>query len=110
MKYKRSIKEPTYGWQGATHKSVGFVQSVPDNDNLIVSFCSVEAQVRLLANEVIKVIPLDRGQHVQLKSDIIEPRYEFFTWTYILATVSIIESELLLFNKFLHFIVNVAVF
>lgn len=73
MKYRRSIKEPTYGWQGATHKSVGFVQSVPDNDNLIVSFCSGEAQV--LASEVIKMIPLDRGQHVKLKSDVSEPRY-----------------------------------
>ncbi|KAI3448779.1 hypothetical protein Pfo_005444 [Paulownia fortunei] len=73
VKYRRSIKEPTFGWQGATHKSVGFVQSVPDNDNLIVSFCSGEAQV--LVNEVIKVIPLDRGQHVQLKSDVIEPRF-----------------------------------
>lgn len=74
MKYRRSIKEPAYGWQGATHKSVGFVQSVPDNDNLIVSFCSGEATV--LVNEVIKVIPLDRGQHVQLKSDVLEPRYD----------------------------------
>ncbi|KAL8028693.1 hypothetical protein ABFX02_14G177400 [Erythranthe guttata] len=73
VKYIRSIKEPTYGWQGATHKSVGFVQSVPDNDNLIVSFCSGEAQV--LANEVIKVIPLDRGHHVQLKADVVEPRF-----------------------------------
>lgn len=58
--------------------SVGFVQSVPDTDNLIVSFCSREAQVlanKVLANEVIKVIPLDRGQHVKLKSDVPEPRY-----------------------------------
>ena len=53
-------------------KSVGFVQSVPDRDNLIVSFCSGE--VHVLANEVIKVIPLDRGQHVQLKEDVKEPR------------------------------------
>ncbi|KAL6514888.1 hypothetical protein OROGR_020467 [Orobanche gracilis] len=73
VKYRRTIKEPTYGWQGATHKSVGFVQSVPDNDNLIVSFCCGEAQV--LVSEVIKVIALDRGQHVQLKSDVIEPRF-----------------------------------
>ncbi|KAL0413504.1 UNVERIFIED_CONTAM: E3 ubiquitin-protein ligase KEG [Sesamum radiatum] len=73
VKYRRSVNEPTYGWQGASHKSVGFVQSVPDNDNLIVSFCSGEA--RVLANEVIKVIPLDRGQHVQLKSDVVEPRF-----------------------------------
>ncbi|KAH6834259.1 protein kinase [Perilla frutescens var. hirtella] len=78
VKYRRSIKEPTYGWQGATHKSVGFVQSVPDTDNLIVSFCSGEPQVlanKVLANDVIKVIPLDRGQHVKLKSDIPEPRF-----------------------------------
>ncbi|KAL0291453.1 UNVERIFIED_CONTAM: E3 ubiquitin-protein ligase KEG, partial [Sesamum calycinum] len=73
VKYRRSVNEPSYGWQGASHKSVGFVQNVPDNDNLIVSFCSGEA--RVLANEVIKVIPLDRGQHVQLKSDVVEPRF-----------------------------------
>lgn len=68
------MKTPTYGWQGAKHKSVGFVQNVQDKDNLIVSFCSGEA--RVLANEVIKVIPLDRGQHVQLKPDVKEPRYD----------------------------------
>ncbi|KAE8038428.1 hypothetical protein FH972_010939 [Carpinus fangiana] len=73
VKFKRSITAPTYGWQGARHKSVGFVQSVPDKDNLIVSFCSGEA--RVLANEVIKVMPLDRGQHVQLKPDVKEPRF-----------------------------------
>ncbi|OVA18516.1 Protein kinase domain [Macleaya cordata] len=73
VKFKRSVKTPTYGWQGAKHKSVGFVQSVQDKDNLIVSFCSGEA--RVLANEVIKVIPLDRGQHVQLKPEVKEPRY-----------------------------------
>jgi E3 ubiquitin-protein ligase KEG len=74
VKFKRSITAPTYGWQGARHKSVGFVQSVPDKDNLIVSFCSGEA--RVLANEVIKVMPLDRGQHVQLKPDVKEPRFD----------------------------------
>ncbi|KAA8537339.1 hypothetical protein F0562_026974 [Nyssa sinensis] len=73
VKFKRSVTTPTYGWQSAKHKSVGFVQSVPDKDNLIVSFCSGEA--RVLANEVIKVIPLDRGQHVQLKPDVKEPRF-----------------------------------
>ncbi|CAL5330573.1 unnamed protein product [Camellia sinensis] len=73
VKFKRSTTSPTYGWQGAKHRSVGFVQSVPDKDNLIVSFCTGEA--RVLANEVIKVIPLDRGQHVQLKSDVKEPRF-----------------------------------
>lgn len=72
VKFRRSVLNPTYGWQGANHKSVGFVQSVPDKDNLMVSFCSGEA--RVLANEVIKVIPLDRGQHVQLKADVEEPR------------------------------------
>lgn len=73
VKFKRSITVPTYGWQDAKHKSVGFVQSVPDKDNLIVSFCSGEA--RVLANEVVKVIPLDRGQHVQLKPEVKEPRF-----------------------------------
>ncbi|XP_030966830.1 E3 ubiquitin-protein ligase KEG [Quercus lobata] len=73
VKFRRSITTPTYGWQGAKHKSVGFVQNVPDKDNLIVSFCSGEA--RVLANEVIKVIPLDRGQHVMLKPDVKEPRF-----------------------------------
>ncbi|KAI3834892.1 hypothetical protein MKW98_016005 [Papaver atlanticum] len=73
VKFKRSVKVPTYGWQGAKHKSVGFVQNVQDKDNLIVSFCSGEA--RVLASDVIKVIPLDRGQHVQLKPDVKEPRY-----------------------------------
>ncbi|KAG6628361.1 hypothetical protein I3843_14G010800 [Carya illinoinensis] len=73
VKFRRSITTPTYGWQGAKHSSVGFVQSVPDKDNLIVSFCSGEA--RVLASEVIKVIPLDRGQHVQLKTDVKEPRF-----------------------------------
>ncbi|XP_015894742.1 E3 ubiquitin-protein ligase KEG isoform X1 [Ziziphus jujuba] len=73
VKFKRSTTTPTYGWQGAKHKSVGFVQNVPDKDNLIVSFCSGEA--RVLANEVVKVIPLDRGQHVQLKPEVKEPRF-----------------------------------
>ncbi|KAI4332960.1 hypothetical protein L6164_017825 [Bauhinia variegata] len=73
VKFKRTITTPTYGWQGAKQKSVGFVQSVLDRDNLMVSFCSGEA--RVLANEVVKVIPLDRGQHVQLKKDVKEPRF-----------------------------------
>lgn len=75
IKFKRSVATPTHGWQGAKPRSVGFVQSVIDKDNLIVSFCSGEAHV--LANEVIKLIPLDRGQHVQLKPDVKEPRYSF---------------------------------
>lgn len=74
VKFKRSITTPTYGWQAAKYRSVGFVQSVPDKDNLVVSFCSGEAHV--LASEVIKVIPLDRGQHVQLKPDVKEPRFD----------------------------------
>lgn len=53
VKFKRSVTTPTHGWQGAKHKSVGFVQTVVDKDNLIVSFCSGEA--RVLANEVLKV-------------------------------------------------------
>ncbi|XP_065867744.1 E3 ubiquitin-protein ligase KEG isoform X2 [Euphorbia lathyris] len=73
VKFKRSITSPTHGWQGAKHKSVGFVQNVVDKENLIVSFCTGEA--RVLANEVLKLIPLDRGQHVQLKTDIKEPRF-----------------------------------
>lgn len=72
MKFKKNVKVPKYGWQGAKHKSVGFVQNVPDKDHLIVSFCSGEA--RVLQEEVFKVIPLDRGQHVQLKADVREPR------------------------------------
>lgn len=75
MKFRRSITTPTYGWQGARHKSVGFVQKVLDRDNLSVSFCSGEA--RVLASEVIKVIPLDRGQHVKLKAEVKEPRFNF---------------------------------
>ncbi|KAE9616293.1 putative protein kinase TKL-Pl-1 family transcription factor C2H2 family [Lupinus albus] len=73
VKFRRTVVTPTNGWQGARQKSVGFVQSVPDRDNIIVSFCSGE--VHVLANEVVKVIPLDRGQHVQLKEDVKEPRF-----------------------------------
>ncbi|GMH30499.1 hypothetical protein Nepgr_032342 [Nepenthes gracilis] len=73
VKFRRSINTPKYGWQGAKHKSVGFVQIIPDKDHLIVSFCTGDA--RVLVNEVIKVIPLDRGQHVQLKKDVKEPRF-----------------------------------
>lgn len=53
------------------------MQNVPDRDSLIVSFCAgIEAKV--LASEVIKVIALDRGQHVQLKADVKEPRFDFY--------------------------------
>ncbi|XP_051123655.1 E3 ubiquitin-protein ligase KEG [Andrographis paniculata] len=75
VKYRKCVTEPTYGWQGASHKSVGFVQKVLEDDNLIVSFCSGESQSQVRMNEVVKVIPLDRGQHVQLKSDVTEPRF-----------------------------------
>lgn len=75
VKFKRTVTEPKHGWQGAKPNSVGFVQSVPgrDNDDLIVSFCSGE--VRVLTSEIVKLIPLDRGQHVQLKGDVNEPRF-----------------------------------
>eukprot|EP00249_Psilotum_nudum_P023910 c29025_g1_i1 orf=417-5300(+) len=73
VKFKRSIKSPMYGWQGAVPKSIGFVQSVPDKEHVIISFCSGEA--RVLSEEVIKVVPLDRGQHVRLKADVKEPKY-----------------------------------
>ncbi|CAL0335141.1 unnamed protein product [Lupinus luteus] len=73
VKFRRTVVTPIHGWQGARKKSVGFVQSFLDRDNLIVSFCSGE--VHVLANEVVKVIPLDRGQHVQLKKDVKEPRF-----------------------------------
>lgn len=36
----------------------------------MVSVCYGE--VHVLANEVIKLIPLDKGQHVQLKNDVKE--------------------------------------
>lgn len=55
------------------------MQNVLDKDNLLVSFCSGEARVsgeaHVLASEVIKLIPLDRGQHVKLKEDVKEPRF-----------------------------------
>ncbi|XP_038679268.1 E3 ubiquitin-protein ligase KEG-like [Tripterygium wilfordii] len=73
VKFKRTVTNPTYGWQGANHRSVGFVQSVFDKENLIVSFCSGEA--RVLTDEVLKVIPLDRGHYVQLKPDVKEARF-----------------------------------
>ncbi|XP_010547364.1 PREDICTED: E3 ubiquitin-protein ligase KEG isoform X2 [Tarenaya hassleriana] len=73
VKFKRGITAPSYGWQGANPKSVGFVQTILDRDNMIVSFCSGEA--RVFAKEVVKLIPLDRGQHVRLKEDVNEPRF-----------------------------------
>lgn len=74
VKFRRTVGSPTYGWQGAKHGSVGFVQRVLDNDNLVVSFCS--GMAHLLTNEVIKVIPLDRGQLVRLKPAVKEPRFD----------------------------------
>ncbi|XP_015639441.1 E3 ubiquitin-protein ligase KEG [Oryza sativa Japonica Group] len=73
VKFRRTVTEPAFGWQGAGPRSIGFVQSVVDHDHLVVSFCSGEA--RVLTSEVIKVIPLNRGQHVQLKPDVLEPRF-----------------------------------
>ncbi|KAI5068319.1 hypothetical protein GOP47_0016664 [Adiantum capillus-veneris] len=73
VKFKRSMKVPKFGWQGANRKNVGFVQSVVDKDCLIVSFCSGEARVSV--EDVVKVVPLDRGQHVRLKADVKEPKY-----------------------------------
>lgn len=72
VKFRRTVNAPAFGWQGAGPKSIGFVQSILDDDQLIVSFCTGEA--RVLTAEVIKVIPLNRGQHVQLKPDVSEPR------------------------------------
>ncbi|KAG1331792.1 hypothetical protein COCNU_02G017600 [Cocos nucifera] len=73
VKFKRSVINPAHGWQGASYKSVGFVQAIMDSNSLLVSFCSGEA--RVLASEVIKLVPLNRGQHVQLRSDVKEPRF-----------------------------------
>jgi hypothetical protein len=72
VKFRRNVTSPAFGWQGAGPRSIGFVQSIVDNDHLVVSFCTGEA--RVLTSEVIKVIPLNRGQHVQLKPDVSEPR------------------------------------
>ncbi|KAF8080134.1 hypothetical protein N665_0973s0014 [Sinapis alba] len=73
VKFKRDITTPVHGWQGAKPKSVGFVQNIPEQEEMIVAFCSGEA--RVLANEVVKLIPLDRGQHVRLRKDVKEPRF-----------------------------------
>ncbi|GAV62128.1 Pkinase domain-containing protein/Ank_2 domain-containing protein/Ank_3 domain-containing protein/zf-RING_2 domain-containing protein [Cephalotus follicularis] len=74
VKFRRSLKNPAYGWQGARHGSVGFVRSILDRESLVVTFCTGVAHV--LVTEVTKVIPLDRGQLVQLKPNIKEPRYQ----------------------------------
>nr|CAB3465350.1 unnamed protein product [Digitaria exilis] len=73
VKFRRTVTSPAFGWQEAGPRSIGFVQSIVDNDHLVVSFCTGEA--RVLTSEVIKVIPLNRGQHVQLKPDVSEPRF-----------------------------------
>jgi hypothetical protein len=80
VKFKRSVKTPAYGWQGARHGSVGFVQCVQNSDSLVVSFCTGVAHV--LANEVIKVIALDRGQLVRLKANIEKPRFDTSSLNY----------------------------
>jgi E3 ubiquitin-protein ligase KEG len=76
VKFKRNVKTPVYGWQGAKHWSVGFVQSIQKSDSLVVSFCTGVAHV--LTNEVIKVFSLDRGQLVRLKADVEKPRFQNF--------------------------------
>ncbi|KGN48095.1 E3 ubiquitin-protein ligase KEG [Cucumis sativus] len=76
VKFKRCVTNPAYGWQGAGPRSVGFVQGSQSSDGLSVSFCSGVAHV--LADEIIKVIPMDRGQLVQLKPDVREPRFKLF--------------------------------
>ncbi|CAN6810965.1 unnamed protein product [Brassica oleracea] len=73
VKFKRRITTPLHGWQGAKPKSVGFVQTILEKEDMIVAFCSGEAHV--LASEVVKLIPLDRGQHVRLRKDVKEPRF-----------------------------------
>ncbi|KAG2334172.1 hypothetical protein Bca52824_005352 [Brassica carinata] len=73
VKFKRGITTPLHGWQGAKPKSVGFVQTILEKEDMIVAFCSGEA--RVLASEVVKLIPLDRGQHVRLRNDVKEPRF-----------------------------------
>lgn len=74
VKFRRCVANPAYGWQGAGPRSVGFVQGSQSSDGLSVSFCSGVAHV--LADEIIKVIPLDRGQLVQLRPDVTEPRLD----------------------------------
>ncbi|KAG4381867.1 hypothetical protein GLYMA_15G233001v4 [Glycine max] len=74
VKFRKTSITPTNGWEGDRQKQVGFLQRVPDKDNLIASFCSGE-YYSVLANKVVKVVPLDRGQHVQLKEDVKKPRF-----------------------------------
>lgn len=71
MKFKRGIRTPLHGRLGAKPKSVGFVQTILEKGNMVVTFCSGEA--RVLASEVVKLIPLDGGQHVRLRKDVREP-------------------------------------
>ncbi|XP_048628794.1 germin-like protein subfamily 1 member 11 [Brassica napus] len=70
-KFKRGIRTPLHGRLGAKPKSVGFVQTILEKGNMVVTFCSGEA--RVLASEVVKLIPLDGGQHVRLRKDVREP-------------------------------------
>ncbi|XLS91843.1 hypothetical protein HN51_067851 [Arachis hypogaea] len=52
-------------------------------DQRVLELCKVfkivitSGEVYVLANEIVKLIPLDRGQHVQLKEDEKEPKYDF---------------------------------
>ncbi|WZY89228.1 hypothetical protein YC2023_045966 [Brassica napus] len=71
VKFKRGIRTPLHGRLGAKPKSVGFVQTILEKGNMVVTFCSGEA--RVLASEVVKLISLDRGQHVRLRKDVREP-------------------------------------
>ncbi|KAG0500795.1 hypothetical protein HPP92_000867 [Vanilla planifolia] len=92
VNFKRNVSTPAYGWQGANHRSIGFVQEVLDNETLAVSFCSGTA--RAFKEEVVKIIPLSRGQHVQLKPDVGNQR---FGWGYLprdcIGTVLCVDDD-----------------
>lgn len=72
MKLRRGIKTHVHGWIGAKPKSVGFVKIILEREDMIVTFWSVKA--RVLASEVVKLVPLDMDQHVKLMRDVREPR------------------------------------
>ncbi|XP_024545688.1 E3 ubiquitin-protein ligase KEG isoform X2 [Selaginella moellendorffii] len=73
VKFRRTISSPRYGWGSTRPSSVGFVQNIIDGTTLLVSFCSGEAKVAV--DEVVKLIPLDRGHSVRLKSTVKQPRF-----------------------------------
>ncbi|KAG2331294.1 hypothetical protein Bca52824_002474 [Brassica carinata] len=58
VKFKRGITTLAHGWLGAKPESVGFVQIILNQKDMIVTFCSLKA--RVLSSEVVK---LDRDQH-----------------------------------------------